>query len=616
MATLIYSQGLPGGFLLDDSSNLELLEGVTDRLSWQQWLEFLQRQGFAGPTGRPVALTTFFLQAPAWPHDPAAFKVVNIAIHLINTILIYRIAQIVFSNSVFKEQKQQYALLLTILWACNPLHISTVLYVIQRMALLSSMFMLLGFCCYYQLRLAAEQHQLRRVICWLVITLICAALSIFSKENGILLPVLILAAEHTIFRARPCTKILIAFKCLSALCLAALLIYLANSALAPEWTNRSFNARERLMTEPRILLDYLYKILLPSPAALGLFYDNYPLSTSLFSPFATLPALIVVIGLVIAGIAFAPYYPLACFGILWFLGNHLLESTSLNLELYFEHRNYIALFGPLLIPIGLTYYLGRAGMKKIAKATFTMYLGLTLAITFHEARIWSNPLEQAYVWAKRKPDSMRAQEAAAVIIANNGHVLEAATLVWQSAQRHQDAGPWISLVRLHCMDQRVTIPDILTINQKLSAAPFSLAAGNTLEELMSFVVEGHCKHLDPAYVSNIATQLIKNKNFQRAFGYDYLYFIRARMKHLTNDINGAVADLDSARQVDPADPEYPIIQAYWRYKQGHYPAALDLLQQSDEVVRKLPSLRRDLYYSKMLALRQAINKGSSNEQKH
>jgi hypothetical protein len=45
-------------------------------------------------------------------------------------------------------------------------------------------------------------------------------------------------------------------------------------------------------------------------------------------------------------------YPLISFGILFFLLNHLIESTILPLELFFEHRNYLPslfLFLPLAV---------------------------------------------------------------------------------------------------------------------------------------------------------------------------------------------------------------------------------------------------------------------------
>src|ERR1700754_2594324 len=82
-----YRPGLTGPFLFDDYANLPILgEGgaVTDAASFARYIT----SGAADPTGRPVALATFLLDAQDWPADPYPFKRSNLILHLLNGALL------------------------------------------------------------------------------------------------------------------------------------------------------------------------------------------------------------------------------------------------------------------------------------------------------------------------------------------------------------------------------------------------------------------------------------------------------------------------------------------------------------------------------------------------
>jgi hypothetical protein len=108
---------------------------------------------------------------------------------------------------------------------------------------------------------------------------------------------------------------------------------------------RPFSLVERLMSEGRILWFYLGLMVAPRMAAFGLYHDDIAVSTGLFSPWTTLPALLGLAGLAWLAWRVRKSAPLAAFGIAWFLIGHSLESTVLPLELAHEHRNYLPLLG-------------------------------------------------------------------------------------------------------------------------------------------------------------------------------------------------------------------------------------------------------------------------------
>jgi tetratricopeptide (TPR) repeat protein len=106
------------------------------------------------------------------------------------------------------------------------------------------------------------------------------------------------------------------------------------------YTERSFTLGQRIMTEPRVLVLYLSQLFYPVPERLSVVYD-FQISTNLFVPWTTLPAILINVALIVVGVWQAPKRPLIAFGILFWFANHLVESTVLPLEIAFDHRNYL-----------------------------------------------------------------------------------------------------------------------------------------------------------------------------------------------------------------------------------------------------------------------------------
>jgi tetratricopeptide (TPR) repeat protein len=106
------------------------------------------------------------------------------------------------------------------------------------------------------------------------------------------------------------------------------------------YDDRYYTPLERLLTQPRVLIFYLTQIFFPLSARLSIDHD-IQVSTSLWHPWTTTPAMIVIAVLIFYALAQFKKRPMLSFAILFFFLNHLIESTFLPLELVFEHRNYL-----------------------------------------------------------------------------------------------------------------------------------------------------------------------------------------------------------------------------------------------------------------------------------
>lgn len=81
------------------------------------------------------------------------------------------------------------------LWLFHPYFVSTTLYVVQRMAQLTTLFSLVGIIGYLKARCYVMEKPIFAYISMAFILGVSTLLATFSKENGALLPLLILVIE-------------------------------------------------------------------------------------------------------------------------------------------------------------------------------------------------------------------------------------------------------------------------------------------------------------------------------------------------------------------------------------------------------------------------------------
>lgn len=393
----VYWPGLHGPLLLDDFENLAPLSRYR---SGQLTAAGVIFGNHSGMLGRPVSMASFVLDANIWGAQLFGFKLTNLALHLACAAIVWRLLSRLLRRDPLLDAAHWLPLWLAVLWAALPIQVSTVLYVIQRMAILSALLTLAALMVYVHGRECYEANRTRAgaIWIWLVFPAV-VGLATLAKENGALaIPlaaVIELAWFRTARRPRPVTAFF------TVTLVVPLFAALALFALHPEmltngYAGRDFTLIERLLTQSRILWDYVGAALVPNGPKLGLFHDDYPLSRGLLTPATTLLAIggwMIAIGLAILLRRMAPTFT---FGVGFFLAAHAMESSVLPLELYFEHRNYLASVGLLVAVAGL----GGLAIKQLRGITQAMQWALLalcfvvpatyVAATHARARVWSS----------------------------------------------------------------------------------------------------------------------------------------------------------------------------------------------------------------------------------
>ncbi|MGC8698368.1 MAG: tetratricopeptide repeat protein, partial [Halothiobacillus sp.] len=311
------------------------------------------------------------------------------------------------------------ALLITAAWLFSPMQLTAVLYVVQRMESLASLFILAGLWLYWQGRMrliAGQAGGWWRIGAGLLGGTVVAT---FAKESGVMLPVYAFLLEWLILRGRTAAGFEPKFIGVFALVLvlpglAGLAYTLPGVLNGTAYAPRPFDLAQRLWTEGRVMMDYLHWIIAPTPNALSLYHDDIALSTGWFAPWTTAASWAGIAGLIGAAVWFKNRAPLFALGVLWFFAGHLLVSTYIPLEIAYEHRNYLPSIGVFIALFGLIFTFAPADVER-ARLLRTLTLSGALALialyagfTALRAHIWGNPYRLAYFESTSHPDSARA----------------------------------------------------------------------------------------------------------------------------------------------------------------------------------------------------------------
>jgi protein O-mannosyl-transferase len=353
---------------------------------------------------RPVSYLSFAVNWYLGKDDVTGYHGVNVAIHILISFFLYLVVLALLDtpnlSKKYSQDKYFIAVLAACLWAVNPIQTQAVTYIVQRMAALATLFSVIGIFVYIKARLTVSVKERMVLFSGVVLFFVLAA---GSKENGLLLPVSLFLVEMIFFQnmASPDTrKKIIQLGAVVCLIVGFLGFFLFLNGefvgrVLGGYERRTFSFTERLMTQPRVVLFYLSQIFYPVADRFSIDHD-IAVSTGLFSPWTTLPAILTVLGLVGGTLWQMIRRPLLSFAILFFFVNHLVESSIIPLEMVFEHRNYLpSLFLFLPVAAGLKYLINqyssdRKAMKGLVIGFITLWIAVAGFATYTRNMAWQD----------------------------------------------------------------------------------------------------------------------------------------------------------------------------------------------------------------------------------
>lgn len=419
---LAYAGSLHGTWALDDSA-------IGQYANVERVLSF--RLGY-----RKIAYLSFLINRWINPADPVNYRVLNIIIHIINSVLVYVIALVTLRLPGWKEKygasSYAVALISAVIFGLHPININAVAYVVQRMASLAAMFVLLALLSYIFARTSLSRG---RAVAFYSGTLICIFLGIFSKENAVMAAPLILLYDY-VFLMRFDTKGLLRKKFAGisigvfSLAVLGILIKFHNTILSiaglflkmnqpipnTGWTaiDVYWTPLQHILTEFRVIGRYLFLMVLPLPRFLVFDWWGFPISAGIAEPISTLVSMVVIVCAIFFALYTRKKLPFLFFAILWYFLALLLESfVSVGADLYYEHRNYLPVTGLIF---GVSAQIIASFKEEAVKQRLLWAVVLLLSVglgflTFQRNLVWKDSITLWKDTIQKAPGNVRAMVA-------------------------------------------------------------------------------------------------------------------------------------------------------------------------------------------------------------
>lgn len=429
VAALAYAPGLDGAFVFDSVERVIRNDSLRIESADPEQLLGAAYAAQAAYPQRGLAYVTLALNylLSGRQFAPFAFKATNLAIHLLNGLLVFILARQILSrwrerdaSTADANPPPAVAALAVVamgLWLLHPIQLTSVLYAVQRMTSLAATWVLAGAILFLLARLRYQAGRRYALGFMFASVFVCTAIGFLCKQNALLLPAYIAVLELFLFRRSVLSTarrrglwfyfaVTLAMPLLAGM--AAVLMH--PEFISTGYQGRDFDIWQRLMTEARVVFFYLGLLLIPDIRRFGLYHDDITISTGLLDPLSTLVALaawaVVLPAIVLGARRRAPW----AFAAAWFVVGHTMESTILPLEIAHEHRNYVP---AVAIWIAAAYYAGliwrRAGRKRPLVLTTVGVWILSLALVSHmRALSWRDPAALMESLARHHPHSYRS----------------------------------------------------------------------------------------------------------------------------------------------------------------------------------------------------------------
>lgn len=604
VAIFCYSPGLSGGFEFDDQANivknteLKKVDGLDASDIWQaMW------SSDSGTLKRPIAMASFALQVATTGFDPYPMKIGNLMIHWLTGVVLFFLSFFLFShlskNRELALPVTRLSICVSLIWLAHPINLTNVSYIIQRMNSLSALFTVLAILIYAKERCRQQTAKSQ----WLwpsLLVLACGLLGLLSKESAILLPIYLMVTEFFIFRFQAYDQtsrvVVIRAFAIAVLLSITVLVFLVFRIdhFASSYQYRDFDIEQRLMTQARVLVWYLTMLIVPDISQMTLYHDGIQVSKSLFSPISTFYSFVTIVLMISAAFWFKYKLPWLGFGLLWFFGGHLLESTIIPLELVYEHRNYLPSFGIIFVVVLAIERISQlAGSKFTIKPAisqairvFPVFIIATLALATHtRAHIWSDSPKEKIVDALNHPESVRANIEAGnsfSVFAKYAINQEEKYKYLKQGEKHfskalelkpNSANPFFGWIIMY-YENKLNPPDFLLeqLTQKVGQGFMDSTTVNALTNLTACKVDNFCSFSDK-YYQTLMESAIDNPNASDSFRSNLLRNMATFYSDAKADANKAIILTKRAIELNPREIRIRLELVYYLAKAGYVETA-------------------------------------------
>jgi tetratricopeptide (TPR) repeat protein len=409
LGIIAYSNSFHVPFVFDDEDSITGNPVIRDMGNF-----LLNGTGYSYNPRRFVGYLTFALNYEWGGLDVTGYHIVNLAIHIINALLVYGLMVLTFKTPMMKgsalaPRSGILAFFTAALFTVHPVQTEAVTYVVQRLASLAALFYSASLCLYIRFRLIQESSEgpVWRGYVLYGLSLVSAVMAMKTKEIAFTLPLIVVVYELIFFGVGDMRRrVLWALPLLATAAIIPLSMLNLGKPLGEVLSDvsqvtvlqSSLSRWEYLMTEFRVIVTYIRLLFLP--VGQNLDYD-YTVYQSLFDPQVAVSFLFL-LGLFVLAIVLLrrahrggdASLRIISFGIVWFFVTLSVESSIIPIvDVIFEHRLYLPSVGFFMVLVPVVFLLMRKKTIKAmpaAAALFTVVIMTLAGATYARNMVWQS----------------------------------------------------------------------------------------------------------------------------------------------------------------------------------------------------------------------------------
>lgn len=324
----------------------------------------------------PLTMLSLAFDHLLFSNNPTAFHVVNLLLHIINSILVFFILwKLIIDKKII--------IITSLLFALHPMHVESVAWISERKDVLFALFFLISTYIYL---VFLESKKAK----WYFLSFVAFIFSCLSKSAAITLPLCLLLIDY--LKGQPMKDPKTYFNKIPFLLLSVLfgiLSIFANKPLDNDAEAVILTWGDRIFCSAYSFVLYLFK--LGFPVQLSAWYP-YP-NGQYFYYFASVAFLIIILMI----FSFFKWYrkdKIILFSILFFIINIVLvlQVFPVRSTIIAERYTYIPSIGFFLL---ITYFYSKylENKKKshlMATSLMYIYIGIMAIGTFNRSQVWNN----------------------------------------------------------------------------------------------------------------------------------------------------------------------------------------------------------------------------------
>jgi tetratricopeptide (TPR) repeat protein len=387
-----YYNSLGNTFVFDDESVILGNQSLTSLSNIPKF--FTGEEGFhkiIGKYYRPIVSSSYNIDFAIWQLNPFGYHLTNLLIHLIATLILFRILQILFYRYKYGVLA---ALLGTIIFAVHPIHTEAVSWISGRTDSFVTLFFFAAFL-YYLKYINFDNDGKQVEPKYLALSLIFYGLGLLTKEMIITFPVVIILFDW-VYRQQTFNQVLKNFKTYSyfiVLTIVYLIVRYFALANVPDRLNYMYFIDDNFVTAAGTMLKTVpvYFKLLFYPHPMLYHYNGVLSDANSFFEMTVVLSFVFILTLVIGAIILYKKFPEISFCIIFFIISLLpVMNIVPTMNLMAERFLYLTSF---IISILAAYLIAKfvtSSNKNVLVVIVLIVSGFYLYLTIQRNADWKD----------------------------------------------------------------------------------------------------------------------------------------------------------------------------------------------------------------------------------